>query len=63
MIAVGNNRYRQCNVSGWSTIVAITAGYLHTLGLKSDRTVCAVGLNKHGQCDVSRWSGIQLPGN
>ncbi|MEH6957890.1 chromosome condensation regulator, partial [Neobacillus drentensis] len=34
--AVGNNRYRQCNVREWYSIEAVAAGYLHTVGLKSD---------------------------
>lgn len=36
VMAVGNNRYGQCNVSGWRDIVATAAGCAHTRGLKSD---------------------------
>ncbi|MGB2908106.1 MAG: hypothetical protein WBB73_13455, partial [Candidatus Aminicenantaceae bacterium] len=36
----------------------VSAGYYHTVGLKSDGTVVAVGGNDYGQCDVSGWSGI-----
>ena len=70
--AVGDNKYGQCDVSGWRDIVAVAAGNVHmatntgnahTIGLKSDSTVAAVGWNKHDQCDVSGWRGIQLPGN
>lgn len=69
---VGDNKYGQCDVSGWSDIVAIAAGNVHratntgnahTIGLKSDGTVVAVGDNEYGQCDVSSWRGIKLPGN
>lgn len=61
--AVGDNKYGQCNVSGWRDIVAVAAGCAHTLGLTSGGTVVAVGDNEYGQCDVSGWRGIQLPGN
>jgi alpha-tubulin suppressor-like RCC1 family protein len=63
VMAVGDNKYGQCDVSGWRDIVAVAAGCAHTLGLKSDGTVVAVGDNEYGQCDVSDWRGIQLPGN
>ena len=36
----------------------ISAGYLHTVGLKSDGTVVATGENFDGQCDVSDWKDI-----
>ncbi|HEX7058218.1 MAG TPA: RCC1 domain-containing protein, partial [Bacilli bacterium] len=29
VVAVGNNRYGQCDVSGWRNIVAIAAGNVH----------------------------------
>lgn len=60
--AVGDNKYGQCNVSGWRDMVSIAAGCVHTLGVKSDGTV-AVGDNEYSQCDVSGWHGIQLPSN
>ena len=65
--AVGDNKFGQCNVSGWREIVAVAAGNVHmapntgnahTIGLQSDGTVVAVGWNKHGQCDVSGWRDI-----
>lgn len=65
--AVGDNKYGQCDLSGWRDIVAVAAGNVHmatntgnahTIGLKSDRTVSAVGWNKHGQCDVNDWRDI-----
>ncbi|MFO7611557.1 MAG: RCC1 domain-containing protein, partial [Clostridia bacterium] len=36
----------------------ISAGYKHTLGLKTDGTVVAAGNNENGQCEVSTWTGI-----
>jgi alpha-tubulin suppressor-like RCC1 family protein len=35
--------------------VAISAGWNHTVGLRSDGTVVAVGSNGDGQCNVSKW--------
>ena len=42
-------------------IVAIGAGYYHTVGLKADGTVVAVGYNNGGQCKVSGWTDIKIP--
>jgi len=46
-------------VSGWTGIQQVAAGFVHTVGLKTDGTVVAVGYNSDGQCDVSGWTGIQ----
>lgn len=58
VIAVGNNRYWQCEVGNWRDIVAIATGIQHTVGLKKDGTVVAVGWNGVGQCDVDDWRDI-----
>ena len=58
VVAVGANSAGQCMVSGWTDIVAITAGGSHTVGLKKDGTVVAVGRNNYGQCEVSNWTDI-----
>ena len=50
----------------WNKVVhwdTISAGYLHTVGLRTDSTVVAssfIGNNNynHGQCDVSNWKDI-----
>jgi hypothetical protein len=36
----------------------VSAGYGHTVGLKSDGTVVAVGWNNYGQCKVDDWKDI-----
>jgi len=41
-----------------SGIVAVSGGYGHTVGLKTDGTVVAVGWNEDGQCEVSDWTDI-----
>lgn len=61
VVAVGSNRWAQCDVSDWTDIVAISAAYAHTVGLKADGTVVAVGYNGFGQCDVSDWENILVP--
>jgi len=58
MMAVGNNEYGQCNVSGWRNIIAVSAGQAHSVGLKGGCIVVAVGNNDYDQCDVSRWRDI-----
>ena len=42
----------------WTDIIAVSAGELHTVGLRSDGTVVATGDNVCGQCDVSGWTDI-----
>ena len=58
VVAVGYNLYGQCDVDGWTDIVAVSAGDFHTVGLKADGTVVAVGSNLSGQCDVDGWTDI-----
>ena len=64
VVAVGYNKYGQCDVSEWTDIVAVSAGTFHTVGLKSDGTVVAKVYKEDklikyfGQCDVSEWTDI-----
>lgn len=59
VIAVGDNKSGQCNVTSWHDIVSVAVGNVHmasntgnahTVGLRSDGTVVAVGWNNMGQC-------------
>lgn len=45
-------------IKSWMDIVAISVGYDHIVGLKSDGSVVANGENNHGQCNVSGWNNI-----
>lgn len=58
VVAVGANKYGQCNTSSWSDIVAVDAGEDHTVGLRANGTVVAVGRNGDGRCNTSAWSDI-----
>ena len=55
----GNNMVSgQRDVSHWSNIKSISAGFTHVVGLREDGTVVATGSNAYGQCDVSGWTDI-----
>lgn len=43
VVAVGENKEGQCNVGGWTDIVAVDVGLKNTVGLKSNGTVVATG--------------------
>ncbi len=67
VVAVGYNYDGECDVEGWTDIVAVSAGggvfMSYTVGLKSDGTVVATEYNAdskfyHGQCDVEGWIDI-----
>lgn len=55
VIAAGENKFGQCDVSQWTDIVAISAGDRYTVGLKYDGTAVATGDNNNGQCNISGW--------
>ena len=55
VVACGDNKYGQCDVSEWKDIVAVAAGGLHTVGLKSDGTVVACGACRDALRNVSGW--------
>ncbi len=46
----------QCDVAGWTNIIAVSAGDGHTVGLKADGTVVAAG--EGSWCDVAGWTDI-----
>lgn len=45
-------------ITGWTDIVAIAAGGMHAVGLKSDGTVVAAGDSEGSQCNVGDWRNI-----
>lgn len=63
-VATGVYNEGQCEVDGWTDIIAVsaggghTAGQLHTVGLKADGTVVATGWENSGRCGVQDWTGI-----
>lgn len=56
VVAVGSNFDHECDVGGWTGIVAIDAGISYSIGLTKDGKVVAIGQNNQHQCDVSVWS-------
>lgn len=57
VVAVGPNKYGQCDVSDWTDIVAISAGSLRTVGLKADGTVVATGYDTYS-LKLDKWRNI-----
>ena len=55
---IGDAYDGRCDVSGWTDVVAVAAGFFHSLGLKADGSVVAAGSNTYGRCDVSAWTDI-----
>ena len=52
---------REKSLSLWDEIAirdTISAGHMHTVGLKADGTVVAVGDNSYDQCEVFDWRDI-----
>lgn len=45
-------------IDSWTDIVAIAAGGMHAVGLRSDGTVVAAGSADGSQCDVGDWRNI-----
>ena len=56
VVAVGQNGIGECDVNGWTDIVAVDAGGYYTVGLRSDGTVVAAGSDN--ECNVNGWSDI-----
>lgn len=55
VVAAGNNNSGQCNVGGWTDIVAVAAAGYYSAGLRSDGTVIVAGAIDR---DVDEWTGI-----
>jgi alpha-tubulin suppressor-like RCC1 family protein/molecular chaperone DnaK (HSP70) len=58
VVAVGNNKYGQCDTGVWKDFAAIAAGCYHTVGLKTNGKVVVIGHNEYGQCDTGSWRDI-----
>ena len=55
-LATGNNQFGQCDLSGWTNLIAVACGETHTVGLRSDGTVLATGRDAKAQ--VGKWENI-----
>ncbi len=58
VVAVGDKKCGQCNVSSWRNIVAISVCDRHTLGLKKDGSVVSVGWGGFVKYAVPSWRDI-----
>jgi hypothetical protein len=58
VVAVGFDYHGRCDTGSWRDIVAVSAGFAHTVGLRADGTVVAIGENKDGRCDIGSWRDI-----
>ncbi len=61
VLAVGNNKAGQCDVTDWRDIVSVSASNAHVVGLRADGTVVAAGTNNNisdSSFDFSDWEDI-----
>ncbi|MCM1233760.1 MAG: TIR domain-containing protein [Ruminococcus flavefaciens] len=58
VVALGDNKFGQCNVSSWRDMASIFTSDDLTVGLRRNGTVIATGRNEDGQCNVSSWTNI-----
>ncbi|MBQ3573974.1 MAG: hypothetical protein IJA16_05190 [Clostridia bacterium] len=58
VVAVGNNKYEQCEVETWSEITQVSAGGRHSVAVTDMGTVVATGDNTNKQCEVDNWRNI-----
>lgn len=58
VVAVGKNKYGECDVSGWNNVIAVSAGQEFTVGLRSDGSVYAVGNDVWGKTKLTGWRNI-----
>ncbi len=63
---IANSRSLPVRVPGLAGVVAVAAGYVHSLALKSDGSVWAWGGNSYGELGdgttTNRFSPVQVPG-
>ena len=56
VVACGDDSSGQCDVSGWTDVVAVSTSWYHTFGLKRDGTVITCGENEGSLSGVSGWN-------
>ena len=58
VLSAGDNSLGQCETGNWQQVVALAAGYDHTLGLTADGRVLSAGDNGCGQCETADWADV-----
>ena len=59
LLELGFNKFVALgNKTGGTNIIAISAGKVHSVGLRQNGTVVATGVNSDHQCDVGDWVDI-----
>ena len=53
-----NHRKGQCDVSGWTDLVAVAAGDFYSVGLTSYNTVLFAGYDRYNISQVENWSDV-----
>ncbi len=56
--ALGSSVKEKANLSDWGDLVAVAAGYDHSVGLKADGTLVTKGTNAKGERSVSSWKNV-----
>ena len=59
VVAVGSNKYGECDVAGWTNVVAIHAGEDCSFAVRADGTAYAAGRNRQGMCEIRDWTDIK----
>ena len=55
IVVACNDSSRLSAFEEWFDVVAVDAGYAHTVGLRSDGSAMAVGRSEYGMCNVTGW--------
>lgn len=58
VVAVGDNKYGQCDVGGFAHVTQITCGEYCTIALTEQTNVLSAGLNDETRAAVAGWNQL-----